>query len=393
MDTFVIVFLLSVEQSIGVEVDILNRKIEERPGGSLVLGELPNGCALCTEGSKMVLFATGHCSASCFYCPLSAEKIGRDVVFADETPVLSDEDIITEARLINAEGAGISGGDPLCRLDRTLHYIRLLKQEFGPSFHIHLYTSQSYTSQSIMVQLKDAGLDEIRFHPQGTDWTGIESALNVGLSVGLELPVLPDRADYLKQTILRAQEMGLSFVNLNELESSETNFEKLRKRGYRLRHMSSASILGSAEIAAEILQWGAETLDRISLHFCSATFKDAIQMRNRLWRRLENTRREFELIADDDPLLILGVIRSSHGGLLSESVLRNISSILQQHFEVPPELMNLDSERMRVEIAPWILEEIASELRPLLPSGYNIEMGIAFEYPSWDRFQTLFDPL
>ncbi|MHA1771099.1 MAG: radical SAM protein [Candidatus Thorarchaeota archaeon] len=370
----------------------MKREISKKLGGSLVLGELPEGCALCTRGSKMVLFVTGLCSASCFYCPLSEEKANKDVVFADETPVFRDEDIIAEALAIGAEGAGISGGDPLCKLDRTLHSIRLLKDHFGFNFHIHLYTSQSNASASVMKQLHEAGLDEIRFHPQSNDWSGIGAARDIGLHVGLEIPVLPDRVEHIKKTILRAQDMKLSFVNLNELESSETNFDNLRKHGYRLRTLSSASILGSAEAAEEILRWGATTLDTISLHFCSASFKDAIQMRNRLWRRLEHVKREFEEVDDDDPLLILGLIRAPHGSQLDESVLRKIADVLQKEFDVPQELMNIDSYNHRIEIAPWILDEIASALREFLHMDISLEMGIAFEYPTWDRFQALFEP-
>lgn len=341
----------------------------------------------------MVLFVTGLCSASCFYCPLSEEKANKDVVFADETPVFDDDTVLAEALAIGAEGAGISGGDPLCKLEQTLHYIRMLKNHFGSDFHIHLYTSQSNASASVMKQLHDAGLDEIRFHPQSNDWSGIEAARDIGLHVGLEIPVLPDRVDRIKKTILRAQDMGLSFVNLNELESSETNFDNLRKHGYRLRTLSSASIFGSAEAAEAILQWGASALDKISLHFCSASFKDAIQMRNRLWRRLEHVKREFEEVDDDDPLLILGLIRAPHGSLLDESSLHKIASTLQKEFDVPQELMNIDSAHHRIEIAPWILDEIAPMLRESLHMDLDLEMGIAFEYPSWDRFQTLFEPL
>jgi pyruvate formate-lyase activating enzyme-like uncharacterized protein len=48
---------------------------------------------------------------------------------------------------------------------------------------------------------------------------------------------------------------------------------------------------------------------------------------------------------------------------------------------------------MRVEIATWILDEIAEQLKPLIENTPPIEMGIVFEYPSWDRLQTFFDPL
>jgi pyruvate formate-lyase activating enzyme-like uncharacterized protein len=81
-------------------------------GDSLLVGELPLGCRLCTKGSKMVLFVTGLCDSSCYYCPISQEKSGRDVVFADEMPVIDEADILFEAKAIRSEGAGISGGDP-----------------------------------------------------------------------------------------------------------------------------------------------------------------------------------------------------------------------------------------------------------------------------------------
>src|SRR3990172_8582645 len=87
--------------------------LTERPYGSQIRGRLPVGCAQCTEGAKMVLFVTGLCSYHCFYCPVSDEKMYRDVVFADEKRVERDEDVLEEARAIRAKGAGITGGDPL----------------------------------------------------------------------------------------------------------------------------------------------------------------------------------------------------------------------------------------------------------------------------------------
>src|SRR3989304_6206461 len=112
----------------------------DRPYGSRIQGRLPVGCAQCTEGPKMVLFVTGLCSFHCFYCPVSDEKMYRDVVFADEKRVERDEDVLAEARATRAKGAGRRGGGPVEALDRTCHYIRLLKSEFGEEFPPHLYT-------------------------------------------------------------------------------------------------------------------------------------------------------------------------------------------------------------------------------------------------------------
>jgi len=70
-------------------------RLEERPFGGSARGKLPVGCRQCTDGSKMVLFVTGICSFHCFYCPVSDEKMYKDVVFADEKRVTRDEDVLS----------------------------------------------------------------------------------------------------------------------------------------------------------------------------------------------------------------------------------------------------------------------------------------------------------
>ncbi|MBE0525359.1 radical SAM protein [Candidatus Thorarchaeota archaeon] len=369
------------------------RKIKKLQGGSLLVGDLPQGCILCAKGSKMVLFVTGLCDSSCYYCPLSEEKMGKDVVFADEMPVSDNQDILYETDAIRGEGAGISGGDPLCTLERTLKYIRLLKSKYGHNFHIHLYTSKTTVSQDTLEQLRNAGLDEIRFHPQVNDWSGIERALELGLKVGLEVPAIPGQFEKLQRIAIRAEEIGVSFMNLNELEASETNFEQLKSQGMRLTDLASASIKGSAEVAREILDWAAENLSNLSIHLCSASYKDGVQLRNRLERRLEQTIREFEERDEDDSLLVLGIIRAVHGSQLDEDQLQIIHQILHHQLGVPLNMMNIDTMRRRIEIAPWILDDIPDALKITLEDMGPLEIGIAYEYPSWDRLQTLFEPI
>jgi pyruvate formate-lyase activating enzyme-like uncharacterized protein len=341
----------------------------------------------------MVLFVTGICDSACFYCPLSQDKAGNDVVFADEMPVHNNHDILYELDAIGAEGAGLSGGDPFCRLERTLDFISFLKDSQGDEFHIHLYTSQTDASEQSIRNLYEAGLDEIRFHPMTVNWRAIEAAVKLGMDVGIEVPVIPGEVESLKKTAIRAEEIGVSFLNINELESSETNFASLSSLGLRLRNMESASIAGSAELAKEFITWSADGLESISVHYCSAHFKDAIQMRNRLERRLERTAREFEERADDEPLLILGVIRAPFGEELDSEMLTQIKDVLESQFDVPSTQLNIDLPRRRIEIAGWILDEITQDLRASIQNGDSLEIGIVHEYPSWDRLQTLFDPL
>lgn len=371
----------------------MTRELRRLEGGSLAIGDLPEGCIRCARGSKMVLFVTGLCKSTCYYCPLSTTKKDHDVTFADEMPVHEDADIFAEVDAIAGDGAGISGGDPLQVLDRTVRYITILKDRYGPDFHIHLYTSQSNADREVLEQLKTAGLDEIRFHPQNANWSGIETAVGLGLDVGIEVPVIPHQIDSLIATVKRSMDMGLSFMNINELEASETNFSQLLDRGMSLVSLEASAIAGSRETAEQFIQWAADNTDGITVHFCSASFKDSIQIRRRLERRITHTIRPFELRTDDEPILIVGVIRAKHGDELTHSQLFAIAEILENEFDVPQDLFNVDMRRMRIEIAPWILEEVSEEVVRELSFNTEIEMGIAYEYPSWDRLQVMFDPL
>jgi len=175
----------------------------------------------------MVLFVTGLCGRGCFYWPVSDEKKEKDVVFANERCVENDEDLIEEAISMKALGTGITGGEPLLRLDRVIHYIRLLKNRFGSSHHIHLYTALA-PENDILESLKNSGLDEIRFHPPVHLWPDINnteyrsciiSAHKLGLSAGIEIPSIC--SDY-EAILSLLEEMG-GFLNLNELEFSDTN--------------------------------------------------------------------------------------------------------------------------------------------------------------------------
>ena len=140
---------------------------------------LSPGCKMCSKGSKMVLLVTGICYFDCFYCPLSFEKGGKDRIFADEWELSNEDDtikIIQEAKNIKATGAGITGGDPLSVSDRTCNYIQLLKNTFGESFHIHLYTS-GLENTEIIPDLAVLGLDEIRFHPMLHNWSNMNKSI------------------------------------------------------------------------------------------------------------------------------------------------------------------------------------------------------------------------
>ena len=351
-------------------------QIRRMQAGSCYTGELPDGCLQCRKGAKMVLLVTGRCRMSCYYCPLSEKKKGKDLVFANERQVFTDSDILEEARSIAAEGSGITGGDPLDVMDRTVHYIELLKREFGPKHHVHLYTST--IDRKKFHDLAKAGLDELRIHPQVETWEsldkeGIEKAVEgLGIPVGFEVPAIPGEEKGLTCLIDLADRIGLDFVNLNELEFSETNAEALKAHGFAVVDDVSSAVRGSAAMAKKM----AKQDRQVPVHFCSSSFKDAVQLRNRIKRRARRVAMKYDLVTDEG-MLIKGIIENVDPLEIAER--------LRVEYDVPPALMNPDVNRRRLEVAPWILEELYPEL--------GLECYIIEVYPTADSLEVERRPL
>jgi pyruvate formate-lyase activating enzyme-like uncharacterized protein len=262
-------------------------------------GGMPRGCESCLRGAKLVLFVTGECESACYYCPLSERRKGLNVVYADEVPVETDLDIILEGRAIDAEGTGITGGDPLIRLPRTLKFIKLLKGFFGPDHHIPLYTNGRLASRQALARLKTAGLDEIRFHPARRDWGRVAEAKALGMYAGAEVPAIPSGAGEVEEFIRYLSSVKADFININQLEFCPQNAFQLRQRGFRVMGGSMAAAEGSEEAAMEVVRWAEAEGIGFPVHYCPSSVKDAVQTRGRLARRAANAARPWEERLED----------------------------------------------------------------------------------------------
>ena len=353
---------------------------------SSYIAPLSPACRMCAKGAKMVVLVTGLCSTKCFYCPLSFKKGGTDRIFADEWELNNERDtekLVREAEYIDAAGAGITGGDPLFVWQRVKMYITLLKKTFGESFNIHLYTS-ALTNAGHLPDLVAAGLDEIRFHPLPHTWGNmdrspikktIQRMNDSSLDVAIEIPVLPKKEKEIFSLISWADQQGIQWVNLNELEFSERNCDDFRSRGYRVKNTISAAVKGSQQTAEKILTMLQKENLKIGVHYCSVSFKDGVQLKNRIIRRAKHIATPYDVITKEGTL-IKGVIYPSDRSL--ESLL----SMLQKTNKIPSRLLHLDYEKERIEIAAWMLEKIGPQLTK---QGYHC--FIIEEYPTADKLE------
>jgi hypothetical protein len=319
---------------------------------------ISEGCEQCAKGGKLVLFVYGYCDQrDCFYCPLGENRKNVTDVYANERLVESDEDVLEEARRMDALGTSITGGEPQEALDRTCHYLSLLTEAFGADHHTHLYTGITGGREN-MRRLAAAGLDEIRFHPpfelwgdlHGTEWEEIlYTAREEGLTPAFEIPGIRAETEFLDFL----DEGAAEFCNINEFEMSQGNYRRMKQEGNELREGHMSAVDGSHEIL--------ETMgDHERVYFCTSVFKDAAQHRNRLKRMAQNVRRPFDEVTEDGTLVY------------------GKTTVDPERFDdlgVPAAYYTVKSNH--VEVAWWLLEEMVEE--------GDIEAGeIVEQYPTVD---------
>ena len=354
------------------------------------------GCIQCQMGSKLVLFITGHCHWMCDYCPLSENRREIDWMFANERRVeIGDWDsVIEEARAMNATGAGITGGDPVMARERVLEACKILKNEFGDDFHLHMYTSIPFKAEWAK-DFADAGLDEIRFHfldLESEKYTEtMDACVESGMLTGVEIPCEPDKENELMELLETMRNMPVQFLNLNELEITVGNHNNMELRGFNLSDEITAGAAGSGELATRMrdrvmaASIGAPDPEEgtvrepypYHLKFCTATYKDSGQLRRRFIRRGEHTISPHEILTEDGTLLFGAVDCSLED---SEDWIEEIHS----ETGLPKRFMLYDSDNERIELPLSMAEELVGEIEAPIslvevhPTHERLEMTVVY---------------
>ncbi|HJJ73488.1 MAG TPA: 4Fe-4S cluster-binding domain-containing protein [Methanocorpusculum sp.] len=297
---------------------------------------LSEGCKLCYQGAKLVLFISGLCDRTCWYCPLSEERKDVDVIFANDQKITTPKEAIEEAEIMDALGTGVTGGEPLLVIERVVEFCTALKKHFGEDHHIHLYTGRAPTEEDLAV-LKPC-VDEIRMHPPHEEWAGImesdypksiAAAKRMGFDVGIEVPSLQGLRHFFPLFD------SLDFFNINQLEWGDACAEAMRLRKLEPINPLCNAIKGSTK-------WAGEVNGHPKVHYCTSTFKDSVQLRERLKRIARNSARPFDMITDDGTIMY-GVM----------DPLDDLEMILSQmrpgsyYEEMPDGTIELDWQQMR----------------------------------------------
>ncbi|MHA1596436.1 MAG: hypothetical protein ACTSWV_02200, partial [Candidatus Asgardarchaeia archaeon] len=284
-------------------------------------------------------------------------------------------------------GFGLSGGEPILIIDAVLKVIKELKDTFGTSFHVHLYTNGTTLNEKVVYKLYEAGLDELRVHvPSKRSIELLKYSSSFGISSGYEVPSIPLSEYEIRNLILELEREGIEFININELEVSEGNYINLMKRGLRLSEKNPFSVEGSEDYALSILRWARENTSNIKIHYCPTWVKDSIQLRKRYLRRALRIKKRYEVVTGDG-LIKLGVIVMEGEGKICR-----IFERIKREFKLNDSMIFMNLVKNRVEMNADFLVRNLKVLKGIV-KGEDVKIGIVEEYPTYRRDEVNFIPL
>ena len=128
-------------------------------GTKVHLGELSRGCRACGGGTWSCLLFNGLCNARCFFCPQDRTIRGERAPMAQRIVFERPRDYADYLERMGCRGVGISGGEPLLAFGRLLSFIGAIRERFGDSIYLWLYSNGGPLTAARLRELRAAGID------------------------------------------------------------------------------------------------------------------------------------------------------------------------------------------------------------------------------------------
>lgn len=264
-------------------------------GKSFHAGNISPACVACQTGiGSSTFFVSLQCHRDCYYCFNPNQE--NYEYFQHNT-----RDVIQELEEIKERGQrvrhlALTGGEPLLHKEKAVEFYKFAQANF-PDTYTRLYTCGDHVNAEILEALKDAGLREIRFSIRMHDFAkGQRSVFDrIALAkeyipyVMVEMPVLPDTLDEMKEILTELDRLGLFSINLLELCFPLTNAEVYREKGYKVKnkpfrvlydywYAGGVPVSKSELVCLDLLAFALDAKLSMGVHYCSVENKQTGQV-------------------------------------------------------------------------------------------------------------------
>ena len=278
---------------------------------------LSPGCQSCKDGRWICIFPGFTCNAQCKFCPRLTEGMV-------EKPPMSQVELDLLLMKIDAykdkiSGISISGGELFFKnYDTAKEFIQRVSKSY-PHIYLWAYTNGIAASPDRMQELRDLGLQELRFNLAAADFRQDiidkvrDYAVKIFPWVSVEVPIYSESFHHLikREKLKELADIGVDQLNLAEVrvpfpESTEDkdispaarhflNSEEL----YLFDHMSIKvlSVVKSRLFTYDIFEYAHRQNIDIRINDCSQEAK-VVQIHSRTARGLTKISSDVDAFAD-----------------------------------------------------------------------------------------------
>lgn len=253
---------------------------------SIFLNRISPACVACQKGiGSATFFISLQCHRDCYYC-FNPNQVDYDRYTANQ------RDLVRELEHVRGNGykmnyLALTGGEPLLHKQETVDFFDYANRHF-PGTHTRLYTTGDHANQATLESLQASGLQEIRFSIRMHDLARghrhtldrIAAARDYIPTVMVEMPILPDSLEEMKDILLQLEQLDIHSINLLEFCYPLTNAGEFRKRGYKIRkrpykilynywYAGGVPIAGSESVCLDLVNFALDEELTIGVHYCS----------------------------------------------------------------------------------------------------------------------------
>jgi pyruvate formate-lyase activating enzyme-like uncharacterized protein len=331
--------------------------------------DISPGCRMCGSGTWSCLFINGMCNGRCFYCP--TEQRSSDVPTTSSIQFKDPRDYVDYLSKFDFKGVSISGGEPFLTFDRTLRFITAVKRRFGDAIYLWLYTNGIKVTREKLLQLRDAGVDEIRFNIGATHYRldHVRAAVSIIDHVTVEIPAVPEAYDVLTEKVREMKDMGVTFLNLHQIRCTPYNYKHLLDRKYTFLHGPAITVLESELTALRLLHYVIAENIGLPVNYCSLVYRNRFQTTGGRRRAAVRIKRPYEDIT------AAGMIRSLSVRGNREAIGRQADRLRSR--QDAEGLWHLDTTQERLYFS--------GEIRPMIDLdglSLNVSYHVASLHPS-----------
>lgn len=353
---------------------------------SLHCGWLSSSCEACRKGIETATFLISvQCPKNCFFC-FNANQMNYDYLLKNTNDVVAELHFNHKHRRPLSDIA-LTGGEPLCHRHETLAFFHEV-QNLYPEAYTRLYTSGAYLDEDLLTELKNAGVNEIRFSiktgesekEQALLLEKIKHAKEYIPFVMVEMPVMPDEYELMTHLLIELNSIPIDGINLLELCFPFNNADKFAERGFKLKkrpfrvlynywYAGGLPIAGSEEVCLRLLDFVLDNMFSIGVHYCSLEnkFTGQVYLRNMPYRNMFPTC----VMSQRDSFLKAAKVFGTDAGLI------------RSYFD------KKGLSNYRLDIDEDYLEFPVNYMTELSKEFENIEVGISFYIVEGEQSESL----